>query len=130
MTTVLWLTVALPLAGAAILLLGRHATDAWGHLLGCATVIGSFVCGTALFAHLVGLPADDRLVAHTLFSWVPVGVLRVDFGLQFDALSACFVLLITGVASWLKVRKDPTAIAHAGRITGGDHGDDEAGPTG
>jgi tellurite resistance protein TerC len=40
------------------------------------------------------------------------------------------VLLITGVASWLKVRKDPTAIAHAGRITGGDHGDDEAGPTG
>jgi tellurite resistance protein TerC len=40
------------------------------------------------------------------------------------------VLLITGVASWLKVRKDPTAIAHAGRITGGDHSDDEAGPTG
>jgi tellurite resistance protein TerC len=40
------------------------------------------------------------------------------------------VLLITGVASWLKVRKDPTAIAHAGRITGGDHKDEEAGPTG
>ena len=40
------------------------------------------------------------------------------------------VLLITGVASWLKVRKDPTAIAHAGRMTGGDHHEDEAGPTG
>jgi len=39
------------------------------------------------------------------------------------------VLLITGVASWLKVRKDPTAVAHAGRITGGDRQDDEAGPT-
>lgn len=39
------------------------------------------------------------------------------------------VLLITGVASWLKVRKDPTAVAHAGRITGGDRKDDEAGPT-
>jgi tellurite resistance protein TerC len=40
------------------------------------------------------------------------------------------VLLITGVASWLKVRKDPTAVAHAGRITGGDHHDEEkAGPT-
>ncbi len=39
------------------------------------------------------------------------------------------VLLITGVASWLKVRKDPTAIAHAGRMTGGDHHEDEAGPT-
>jgi tellurite resistance protein TerC len=40
------------------------------------------------------------------------------------------VLLITGVASWLKVRKDPTAVAHAGRMTGGDHHDEEAGPTG
>ena len=31
------------------------------------------------------------------------------------------VLLITGVASWLKVRKDPTAIAHAGRMTADRH---------
>ena len=99
MTTLLWLTIALPLAGAAVLLLGGRATNAWGHLLGTATVIGSLFCGIALFAHLAGLPAEDRVVAHTLFSWVPVGVLRVDFGLQFDALSACFVLLITGVGA-------------------------------
>lgn len=99
MTTLLWLTIALPLAGAVVLLLGGRATNTWGHLLGTATVLGSFVCGTALFAHLVGLPADDRAVQHTLFSWVPVGALQVDFGLQFDALSACFVLLITGVGA-------------------------------
>ena len=99
MTTLLWLTIALPLAGAVVLLLGGRATNTWGHLLGTATVLGSFVCGTALFAHLVGLPANDRVVQHTLFSWVPVGALQVDFGLQFDALSACFVLLITGVGA-------------------------------
>jgi NADH-quinone oxidoreductase subunit L len=99
MTTLLWLTIALPLAGAVILLLGGRATDAWGHLLGCATVIGSFLCGTALFNHLLGLPSEDRVVHETLFSWVPVGVLRVDFGLQLDALSVCFVLLITGVGA-------------------------------
>ncbi len=99
MTTLLWLTIALPLAGAAVLLLGGRATDAWGHLLGCATVIGSFLCGAVLFSHLLGLPADDRTVHHTLFSWVPVGALRVDFGLQLDALSVCFVLLITGVGA-------------------------------
>ena len=34
------------------------------------------------------------------------------------------VLVITGVASWLKVRKDPTAIAHAGRVTSSHHEDD------
>ncbi|WP_313674143.1 NADH-quinone oxidoreductase subunit L [Mycolicibacterium sp.] len=99
MTTLLWLTIALPLFGAVALLLGGRRTDAWGHLLACATVIGSFACGAALFAHLLGRPAEDRLVGETLFSWVPVGELRVDFGLQLDALSVCFVLLITGVGA-------------------------------
>ncbi len=103
MTTLLWLTIALPLAGATVLLLGGRATNAWGHLLACATVIASFACGAALFVHLLGLPAADRVVHETLFSWVPVGVLRVDFGLQFDALSACFVLLITGVGALIHI---------------------------
>jgi tellurite resistance protein TerC len=31
------------------------------------------------------------------------------------------VLVIVAVASWLKVRKDPEARAHAGRMTGGEH---------
>ena len=38
-----------------------------------------------------------------LFSWVPVGVLRVNFGLQLDALSVCFLLLITGVGSLIHI---------------------------
>ncbi|MCX2932137.1 NADH-quinone oxidoreductase subunit L [Mycobacterium sp. CVI_P3] len=99
MTTLLILTIALPLAGAVILLLGGRRTNAWGHLLGCATVIGAFACGAVLFTHLLGLPAEDRVVHEVLFSWVPVGVLHVDFGLQLDALSLCFVLLITGVGA-------------------------------
>ncbi|WP_328352833.1 NADH-quinone oxidoreductase subunit L [Mycobacterium sp. NBC_00419] len=103
MTTLLWLTIALPLAGAVVLLLGGKATDAWGHLLGCATVIGAFACGAVLFTHLLGLPAEERSVHEVLFSWVPVGVLKVDFGLQLDALSVCFVLLITGVGALIHI---------------------------
>ncbi|BBX06670.1 NADH-quinone oxidoreductase subunit L [Mycolicibacterium aichiense] len=103
MQTLVWLTIALPLAGAVILLLGGKATDAWGHLLGCAAVIGAFACGAVLFTHLHGLPGEDRTVHEVLFSWVPVGVLRVDFGLQLDALSMCFVLLITGVGALIHI---------------------------
>lgn len=103
MTTLLWLTVALPLAGATVLLLGGRATNAWGHLLGCATVVGSFVCGVVLFIHLLGSSEHQRLVHDVLFSWVPVGVLRVNFGLQLDALSVCFLLLITGVGSLIHI---------------------------
>jgi NADH-quinone oxidoreductase subunit L len=103
MPTLLWLTIALPLAGAVILLLGGKATNAWGHLLGCAAVIGAFACGTVLFTHLLALPGEDRVVHEVLFSWVPVGVLRVDFGLQLDALSMCFVLLISGVGALIHI---------------------------
>ena len=35
------------------------------------------------------------------------------------------VLVVVSVASWLKVRKDPEATAHAGRMTGGGHDDDQ-----
>ena len=99
MTLPVWLLIALPLLGAAVLLLGGRATDAWGHLLGCATVLASFVVGAVLFFDLVSRPADQRGMSEHLFSWVPVGQLRVDFGLQLDQLSVCFVLLITGVGS-------------------------------
>ncbi|APE15808.1 NADH-quinone oxidoreductase subunit L [Mycobacterium sp. WY10] len=103
MQTLVWLTIALPLAGAVILLLGGKATNAWGHLLACAAVLGAFACGAVLFTHLLGLPGEDRAVHEVLFSWVPVGVLRVDFGLQLDALSMCFVLLITGVGALIHI---------------------------
>ena len=103
MHTLLFGTFALPLAGSLILLLGGRATNAWGHLLGCAAVIGSFLCGATLFAHLLSLPAEDRVVRDVLFSWVPVGALQVNFGIQVDALSICFVLLITGVGALIHI---------------------------
>jgi NADH-quinone oxidoreductase subunit L len=100
--TLLWLIV-LPLAGAAILLLGGRRTNPWGHLLGCAAVIAAFCWGVVQFLDLTGRVPEDRLIHETLFSWVPVAALHVDFGLQLDALSVCFVLLITGVGSLIHV---------------------------
>jgi NADH-quinone oxidoreductase subunit L len=99
----IWLLVALPAAGAAILLLGGRRTDRWGHLLGCAAALASFVVGVALLAELLGRPGDDRAIGQNLFSWVPVGGLHVDFGLQVDQLSICFALLITGVGSLIHI---------------------------
>lgn len=102
--SLLWLVPpALPLAGAVVLLLGGRSTDRWGHLLGTAVAIASFVVGLVMFAGMVSRPADDRGVTDTLFSWVPVGELQVDFGFRLDQLSMCFVLLITGVGSLIHV---------------------------
>jgi NADH-quinone oxidoreductase subunit L len=98
-----WLVVALPAAGAAILLLGGRRTDPWGHLLGCATALASFGVGLTLLADMLGRHGDARTIGQNLFSWVPVGGLHVDFGLQVDQLSICFVLLITGVGSLIHI---------------------------
>ena len=103
MTHFTWLVVALPAAGAAILLLGGRRTDPWGHLLGCATALASFGVGLTLLADMLGRHGDARTISQILFSWVPVGALHVDFGLQIDQLSICFVLLITGVGSLIHI---------------------------
>jgi len=103
MTPLVWLVIALPLAGAAILLLAGRRTDSWGHLLGCLASLASFAAGVVLFVDMLGRHAEDRIVHEALFSWVPVAGLHVDFGLQLDALSMCFVLLITGVGSLIHI---------------------------
>jgi NADH-quinone oxidoreductase subunit L len=103
MTTLVWLVIALPLAGGAILLLAGRRSDSWGHLLGCLAALASFTAGAVLFVDMLGRDAEHRVVHETLFSWVPVAGLHVDFGLQLDALSMCFVLLITGVGSLIHI---------------------------
>src|SRR3984893_19209313 len=103
MTDYTWLLVALPLAGAALLLLGRRRTDAWRHLLGCATALAAFGVGATLLADMLGRGGADRAIHQKVFSWISVGQLQVDFGLQIDQLSMCFVLLITGVGSLIHI---------------------------
>ncbi|MFZ0832885.1 MAG: NADH-quinone oxidoreductase subunit L [Mycobacterium sp.] len=98
-----WLLLALPAFGAIVLLLGGRRTDRWGHLLGCATVLGAFAVGVVLFTDLLGRHGEDRAIHLAGFSWVPVGGLKVDFGLLLDPLSICFVLLITGVGSLIHI---------------------------
>ena len=96
-----WLLVAVPAASAAVLLLAGRRADRWGHLLGCASVGAAFVLGLLMFFQLAGL--DNRAVERSLWEFIAVGDLRVDFGLMFDPLSAVFVLLITGVGFLIHV---------------------------
>jgi NADH-quinone oxidoreductase subunit L len=103
MTHFTWLLVALPLAGAAILLFGGRRTDPWGHWLGTLAALGAFAVGATLLADLLARPGDDRAIHQKLFTWIPVNQFQVDFGLQIDQLSISFVLLISGVGSLIHI---------------------------
>ena len=98
-----WLLLALPAFGALVLFLGGRRTDAWGHLLGCLTVIGAFVVGLLLFLQALGASPEQRTTELHLYDWIPVNALQVEFGLRLDPLSLTFVLLITGVGSLIHI---------------------------
>ena len=98
-----WLLIALPLAGAAVLLLGGRRTDRWGHLLGVATSLGSFAVGAAMFVQMLGYGAEERRRTVHLWEFLNVGAFKVDMGLLLDPLSISFVLLITGVGSLIHI---------------------------
>ncbi|MEJ7627999.1 MAG: NADH-quinone oxidoreductase subunit L [Nocardioidaceae bacterium] len=103
--SLLYLVIAIPAASAAILLVGGRLTDAWGHLLGTAAPLASFVLGVVAFLKLRDNP-EAPLHQH-VYSWFSAGDAgagyHVSVDLLFDQLSAVFVLLITGVGSLIHI---------------------------
>jgi len=95
--------IALPLAGAALLLLGGRRTDKWGHLLATALSASSFGVGMYQLTQMLGRSTEERPVSQKLFDWINVGAFNVDAGLLLDQLSICFVLLITGVGTLIHI---------------------------
>ncbi len=127
-----WLLVALPAFGALVLLVSglarparrvepsaprparraesaagptprAAAANAWGYLLGCATVLAAFGYAVALFVEWLGLGAEERTRELGLGTWFAVNALQVDFGIRLDPLSLTFVLLITGVGALIHI---------------------------
>jgi NADH-quinone oxidoreductase subunit L len=96
-----WLLLAFPLFGAAVLLLGGRRTDKWGHLLGAAMPIASFVYGLIAFFALLG--ETDRSRDLHIYTWFLTGRFNVPIGILIDPLSISFVLLITGVGSLIHI---------------------------
>ena len=80
------LLIALPLAGAAVLLLAGRRTDRWGHLLGTATVAGAFMLAVLCTVQLADV--EGRAVDVDLFTFISTGELDVRAGLLYDPLSA------------------------------------------
>ena len=101
-TSIVYL-IALPLFGAAALLLGGRRTDKWGHLLATAMSAGSFVVGLYQLSLMLGRATEDRAITQKLFAWISVGDFNVDASLLLDQLSICFVLLITGVGTLIHI---------------------------
>jgi NADH-quinone oxidoreductase subunit L len=98
-----WLLLALPLLGAAILLLGGKRTNSWGHLVGVAMPVLAFIYGVIAYVQMLGYPAADRVRELTIYQFIDVGRFQIPMGIRLDQLSICFALLITGVGSLIHI---------------------------
>ncbi|NTW42118.1 MAG: NADH-quinone oxidoreductase subunit L, partial [Cellulomonadaceae bacterium] len=101
--TAAWLLVALPLLGAAVLLLAGRRADRWGHWLGVLASGSAFVVAVALWISMLGAAPEERVVDLHLFSWIPAGAFTLDAGMRIDPLSLSFVLLVTFVGTLIHV---------------------------
>ncbi len=99
----MWLLIAIPLVMAGLLLVLGRRTNAWGHFAAVAAVVASFLIGLVLVVQMAGLPADGRAVVLDLWEWTFAGQFSADMALRLDPLSACFVLLITGVGGLIHI---------------------------
>ena len=100
MLNAIWLIPALPLFGFVInTLLGRKLGEPKSGILATLMTAASFVVTVAVFFELLSHSSEERYHVLTLFTWLPVGSLKVDMALLADPLSITMALFITGIGS-------------------------------
>jgi len=100
----IWIIPALPLVGVILnLFLGYRLGRRFVHVVGSGVVGLAFLAAVAAWLALLDLPAAERHVVQNLFTWLPVGDLRVEAALLLDPLSTVMILVVTGVGFLIHV---------------------------
>jgi NADH-quinone oxidoreductase subunit L len=99
MLNIVYIGLFLPLAGALLLMIGsswvgRKAAGA----IACGAVFLAFLGFATLFYQYTGQPSET-----TLFKWITLGSVHLDFTLMIDPLSLTMSLIITGVGFLIHV---------------------------
>src|SRR5947209_6676212 len=99
MNNLILLIPILPFLGFILNGLGRNILPkAAVSLIGCGTVLGSFIISLIIF-----LQKDYSSIPHTYFTFFNIGSFKVPFAFQIDQLSTIFLLIITGVGFLIHV---------------------------
>jgi NADH-quinone oxidoreductase subunit L len=99
MTHYIYLTVLLPLLGFLVngIFGSRIKNEKIIGWIGSGTVGISFIIIVSAFFQTLALPIDERKTIVTLFNWLNVGGLHINFSYQVDQLSLVMALIVSGV---------------------------------
>ncbi|MBI5868513.1 MAG: NADH-quinone oxidoreductase subunit L [candidate division Zixibacteria bacterium] len=102
MLSLVWTIPLWPLLG---FLLNGFFGRRWGKntagVIGCATVLISFLVSAGAFSALLSLP--ERRFITAPFDWISVGNFHVPFSFMLDPLSAVMILVVSGVGFLIHV---------------------------
>ncbi len=73
-----------------------------GGAIGTVAILASFIVSLGIFFEVKSAAFHGPVVVH-LFDFIQSGTLRIPFAFQVDALSALFLLIITGVGTLIHV---------------------------
>ncbi len=114
LTNTVWFLPLAPLVGFLVLVFGfdkvfdsrnsqKNVPEKRIGWLASGFVITAFVFAVLQFVALLSLDGHDRAVTKTLYSWIPVGSLKVDISFLVDPLSVTMILFITGVGALIHI---------------------------
>jgi NADH-quinone oxidoreductase subunit L len=101
-TSVLWLVILFPLAGAVFLhFFGRYLKEPLAGWLASLAGAAAFLVAAAAAVPFFRGGADAHAVHVSIWEWMPA--VGANFELQWDALSALMTLVVTGVGTLIHV---------------------------
>ena len=95
------LTILLPFLGFVVngvIAFTRPQAKRLVSIVGVGSVALAFALGVAVFLAVLGADPEEPYV-RTLWTWMPVGDLRIAAALQVDQLSVVMLLVVTGVGA-------------------------------
>ena len=104
MTELVWITLALPLVGVALLtVLGMRLPAKGAGWLASLIMLAAFVCAAIATIMLATRPEEERQVVQEAWTWLSAGSFRVGLDIWFDELTAVMLLIVTGVGFLIHV---------------------------
>ena len=93
-----------PLVGFVInALLGRRLPKSVSGWLASLAMLASFAVSAMVVWQLVGLPAEERVIDQTLYTWLASGDFTLPLAFRLDPLSAVMILVVTGIGSLIHI---------------------------
>jgi NADH-quinone oxidoreductase subunit L len=83
--------------------LGRRLPKSMSGGVACGLMVASCAVSAMAVWQLAGLPAAERAIEQTVYTWIASGDFVLDLTLRVDPLAAVMILVITGIGSLIHI---------------------------